>query len=219
MSMAMAQVKVGQVTYPTQKAAKEAVRTILYACPIGHTLSGPDAAFMLDLLDLHPEADDKVGCGVESIQVEQNYGSRGFWLTRRDGSRTDFSFLACIRPPTTADNARAAFRSEIREQVHRYRDEQFNGDVVRCDVTGVPVTRGEAHIDHATPLRDLLLAFLAIEGLDLDGVAVQPTRDGETTTELLDRGLAARWGAYHAANARLRVVTRHTNLSTLRRSR
>lgn len=212
-------IRIGEIEFKTKKAATAAVREILYRYQPGDTLTDSDAEFMLGVLCRHPEADEKVGCGVSSIQVEQNGPTVGFWLTRRDGSRTDFSFVACITPPTKEAEAKAAMRLEIRNQIERYRESVFaRRDETRCPIGGDTITKATCHVDHASPtFTELVRGFLTIEGKALRDVAVLPTTDGSTTTIMADRDLAARWSEYHRAHATLRTVSRAANLSTLRR--
>ena len=78
----MARVLIGSVEYKYKSAARDAIRAILYAYPIGATLAVDHCAFMCAVVNLHPEREAKIGTGIASIQVEQNEGSRGFWITR-----------------------------------------------------------------------------------------------------------------------------------------
>src|SRR5687768_2379203 len=112
---------VGERRFSSKKLATEFVREILYRYDIGQRVSEGDAGFLADLLQLHPQAPQKIGCGVRYFTVEQNEGSRGFWLTRTDGSRTDWSFPSCLTPPTPESEARAGFRTAIRPQIAAFR--------------------------------------------------------------------------------------------------
>lgn len=210
-------IHIGNRLYKTKKSAGDAVRDILYAYQIGDTISDEHACFMAHLLELHAEREQKIGAGIASFQVEQNIGSRGFWITRVDGTRTDFSFLSCLTPRTPEMEARAAFRTEVREQIQDFKEKEFLGVLmIACPVTLAGVSKSTAHVDHFNPtFEELLAAFL--DGAPLTSVAVQPTADGETDTRLSDNVLAERWRSYHQENAKLRIVSRKANLSLLRR--
>jgi hypothetical protein len=204
--------------FATKTAARRALQDVLYRYPPGTTVTGTDVDFLAAVVACHPERDVKIGAGVASFQVEQNDGSRGFWLTRIDGTRTDWSFYACLTPPSAAAEATAGFRSEIRSQIEAFKDEAFNRGDVRCEITDEPLVRATAHVDHARPFNDLLRSFLFYEALNIAEVSVDPTRDGETETRLADRALAARWSSFHADEAVLRLVSQRANLSLLRRT-
>ena len=80
---------------------------------------------------MHPEAGDKIGPGVDSFSVERapgrSFGTRCFWVTRSDGTRTEFSYLTCLsgkaRSPLAdlMDAARAAAGVPTRSPAARRR--------------------------------------------------------------------------------------------------
>ena len=210
-------ITVGERRFPSKKQAGDFIREILYRYAIGARVLSPDAEFLRDLLELHPEATQKIGVGVAFFRVQQNMGSRGFWLYRVDGTSTDWSFLACLTPPSREAEARAAFRTAIRDQVAEFRTNLELSGLV-CPITGEPLTSfNQIHIDHEIPFEDLLARFLDDEEMELGRVAVVPTSDGSTDTELLDHGLRGAWQRYHRERALLRAVSRRANLSVLRR--
>jgi hypothetical protein len=214
------QIVIGDQAFATKKAATEAIRAVLYAYESGATVSDEHDAFLRGLIALHPESESKVGAGVESFQVQDNayVNSRGFWLTRVDGTRTDFSFVSCLTPPSREAEAKKAFRTEVRRQLEAFRDRNYKpGQVLFCEVTGEPITRETAHVDHNPTFESLAAAFLAERGLSMSSVGVEPTRDGVMENRLADRALAEAWADYHKAHARLRIVSKKANLGLLRR--
>ena len=215
---------IGSRFYRTKAAATEAVREVLHRYPPGAMLTGEDADFVADLLDRHPERDLKVGVGVASFHVQRDgWGGVCFGLTRTDGTRTDFGGISkCLEPPSPEARARAAFRNEVTSQVIAFRDgmREEHGSFVRCAVTNALIQIDDAHVDHADPTFEALLAgFLPTRGLALGVVDVQPTRDNETMALLADRALAKAWFDYHHTHKKLRIVSRYANLSLLRRAR
>jgi hypothetical protein len=47
---------------------------------------------------MHPRAKEKIGKGIDHFTVEYSVrGRRCFCLTRIDGTKTDFSFFACVQ--------------------------------------------------------------------------------------------------------------------------
>lgn len=207
-------ISIGDREFPSKKSATDFVRSILYAYKIGERVTAEHDAFLRDLIDLHPESDLKIGCGISFFTVEQNYGSRGFWLTRTDDTITDWSFLACITPPSRRVEAKRAFRTAIRDQILRFRSELPNAFV--CPVSGEQLTRETSHIDHHTPFDWLLSMFLESCDTKLDDVAVTPTADGATDTDLSDPVIRINWQRFHLLTAKLRAVSPRANLSLLR---
>lgn len=211
-------INIGGMLYPTKKAAAEAIRVVLYAYPIGATVDAVHADFLARVLDHHPERDEKVGVGVASFQVEQNEGSRGFWLTRVDGSRTDWSFLSCLRPASHRDNALAGFREAIRDQIFEFKRRAFSAtEELVCPVTGDRVRFDDCHVDHELPFLDIVDWYLRAIHADFGDIAVKPGVDGSTRTELADDDIRRGWQVVHAEMAKLRIVSKRANLSVLRR--
>jgi hypothetical protein len=200
--------------FNTKLAVKERCSAILRA---GIPLCPEDEAFLLALLERHRDADRKRGVGVRRVYVgSDGYGKSCFWLERLDGSSTDFSFLACITPPSHESQAREAFRQSIREQVSAYRVRVFaHAWELPCAITGVAVNYFSAHVDHRPPdtFLALLERFLGVQCLGVDDVRITPSHDGGTHHALSDPQLAARWQAFHKANAVLQVTSSRANLS------
>lgn len=212
-------IQIGQRRYASVSLAAMEIRTVLYSYEPGtSTVTPAHERFLRDVLDRHPESAQKIGCGVASFQVESNGGSRGFWLTRHDGTRTDWSFLACLTAPTAEQQALAGFRAAARPQIDSFRDECFaRGKPPICPVTRERLTRKTAHVDHEIPFDSLVKTFLGPTALR--DVRVEPTRDDATETMLADRVLREAWALYHRSVAKLRLVSAQANLSALRRQR
>lgn len=211
-------VLIAGVRFPSKAHAARDFQDILHRYKIGETLCPVDRDMVLALLELHPERDAKVGCGVLSVQVEAAlYGSRCFWVTRTDGSRTDFSYRACLRPPTAYEQAMAALRHEVEMQIYDFRAKSFRSGLCICAVTGVELRSDEAHVDHVIPFLDLAKQWAELTGRDLDKLEVNPTTDGCLVTYLTDGDAARSWSSFHQQNAKLRIVSRIANLSLLRR--
>ncbi|ERN00640.1 hypothetical protein AMTR_s00091p00171300 [Amborella trichopoda] len=67
----------------------------------GDKLSSEHETIILEkLLPYHPEADKKIGPGVEFITIDYHpdfENSRCLFLMRKDGTEVDFSFWKCIK--------------------------------------------------------------------------------------------------------------------------
>jgi hypothetical protein len=211
-------VHVGRLFFPTKKVLLEACRDLL-SCyePGDFVVDTEHAQFLRDLLDRHPERDQKVGCGLEAffVDVAHPHRTNCFWIRRVDGTTTDFSFVQCVRPPTPEQDARDALRAEVRDQVDAFRRSRFcSSSPVRCEITGAVLSHDTCHVDHESPkFRELVDQFAASEGRALSDFATSPTADGVTTETLVDRALAARWKNFHAERAKLRLVTVEANLT------
>ena len=68
---------------------------------IGQRVSAADQADLEALLKRHDERVEKIGIGINYIEVSNapdEFGGRCFWIVRTDGSRIDFSFKHCLAP-------------------------------------------------------------------------------------------------------------------------
>jgi hypothetical protein len=89
---------VGEKQFETQKAANFFVRELLNKQRLTEPIPEPHHSFLCVLISRHPHATEKVGVGIRHFTVEPAaYETRCFYLTRVDGSRTDFSYLKCVR--------------------------------------------------------------------------------------------------------------------------
>lgn len=92
-------VSIGDWHFETQAQALAYVKKILNSQPLKTPITGVDIDSLLRaLLELHPRAVEKMGAGVQHFTVEPaRHGTRCFYITRVDGTRTDFSYLKCVR--------------------------------------------------------------------------------------------------------------------------
>lgn len=89
-------VKIGSLSFASKGDANEFFKNMLYRYDLGDKVSADDAEHLSNLLVTHPEAEDKVGVGIESFSVRTaDYGTRCFWINRTDGTTEKFSFKAC----------------------------------------------------------------------------------------------------------------------------
>jgi Protein of unknown function (DUF3223) len=91
-------ITIGAWTFGTQTEAINHIREVLYRRPLLTPIDGLDHDFLLALLSKHINAAEKIGDGVKHFTVEKaEGGTQCFYVTRVDGSRSDFSFMKCLR--------------------------------------------------------------------------------------------------------------------------
>ncbi len=89
-------VQIGSLYFQRKGDADEYFRTMLYKYELGDKVSDDDAEILLLLVSNHPEADEKIGPGIDSFSVRTaDFGTRCFWVNRSDGTTEKFSFKAC----------------------------------------------------------------------------------------------------------------------------
>lgn len=112
----MKSIQIGNMLFPTKKAAKEFVRNIVSRYEEKESLVTEDFSFVYDLLTIHPESEQKIGCGISKIFVDldaQYKRNKCFYLERKDGSTTDFSWVSCIDGRNLRRETFDAFRNAI----------------------------------------------------------------------------------------------------------
>lgn len=89
---------IGEKRFETQKAANLFIKELLNGQPLKAAIPEPHYSFLCALISRHPRAAEKIGSGIGRFTVERAlHGTRCFYLTRVDGSRTDFSYFKCTR--------------------------------------------------------------------------------------------------------------------------
>ena len=89
---------IGERSFETQKTANLFIKDLLNSQPLKTPVPEPHHSFLRALVARHPRAAEKVGTGIHHFTVEPALGgTRCFYLTRADGTKTDFSTLKCVR--------------------------------------------------------------------------------------------------------------------------
>lgn len=214
----------GGVAFRTKTSAMERVRAVLHDTPRGIPLTGEDDALIRDLLELHPEAPEKIGCGVRHIEVRTNRvngaSHPGFWVVRQDGTSIDFSYKNCLsgKKPNGKDQFARACRQAIQMHVNEERRRFFAEAVVpTCALTGTPISLGSVHVDHCPPctFARIVDAFISLYGVDLeDPNLLDP--DSLIVPTLADPVLRDRFVQFHNNHAKLRVISIDANLELVK---
>lgn len=91
-------ITIGSLQFAKRGDAYAYLKSMLNRYDIGDKVSTTDQAILLAALARHPDADEKIGCGVASFSVRSaDYGSKCFWINRLDGTTEKFSYRTCIR--------------------------------------------------------------------------------------------------------------------------
>ena len=217
-------ITVGVNTFATKGALQDYIRTLVADHADDQALDADDLRFMLTLLDRHPQAETKIGCGVASIVVRRNpvyTSTRGFYLFRTDGSGTDFSWTECLNPTPHRKKVTRAMRVLAEPQTMAYKQRFFDSTPSpTCELTGESITFVGSHVDHVPPLtfEKLIEDFCVENNLDIDTIPIRDDLADNKYVDVLDDDLiAALWEEYHRQRAVLRVVSVLGNLSVSKR--
>jgi hypothetical protein len=202
------------------------IKGILNKYDLNACVNNDDLSFLKFLLTLHPDYLVKVGCGVKAIKIklDGHWGkTRCFHILRIDGTETDFSYLNCINNSASKEPLKMfkeAARTAIAEQVVTYlinyikRTIDSNGKVI-CEKTRTKILRQEAVVDHTPPITfdKIVMDFLEVKKLDLQQIEYHGFGDNEYNKRFKDEKLAKEFSEYHKRIAKLRVISKHQNLT------
>jgi Protein of unknown function (DUF3223) len=91
-------ITIGSLNFAKRGDANTFLRDMLNRYDIGDRVSAADEGVLRAALPLHPQADEKIGCGVTHFSVRSaDFGTKCFWVNRLDGTTEKFSYKTCIR--------------------------------------------------------------------------------------------------------------------------
>ena len=201
---------VGTQEFSSMASCRKAVQKVLNSPDCGSELVGEDFIFIMALLNCHPRADYKIGCGIKGIFVElTRYGRRGFYALRNDGTRTDFSYLQCISPSSQAGKVRVACRSAIRSFVVKFRDNYFSTKQTRvCPKTGELIFKGNCVVHHdVNSFEKIFSDWVKEKGIDLGAVKLGGFEDNCESVYFLDKVVEMSFIDFHNERAVLKILS------------
>lgn len=210
---------IGERRYKSKQAAGDAVRGVLHAYPVGAALSGDEFDLIRDLLDMHPNAEEKIGLGVTGIQIAppQQGPHPGFEATRIDGSIIDFSYLSCLTKPSLRSHVHNVMRAEVADLTSVYFEARYADGTFHSDESSTPLDRDDTAVSYfrGPAFAQIADAFAEIEG-GWESITVTPS----TTYGLgrfTDSDQLARWRAHWEDRAVLGLLTQAENRRRPRR--
>jgi len=96
------------------------IKNILHSYHIFETLNPSDFKYMINLLNNHPRAKQKIGIGISYIKIiKSKFNKFAFQIVRKDGSTTDFSYLKCVNRaiPSHLQDIKKACRNAISDDI------------------------------------------------------------------------------------------------------
>jgi len=184
----------------------------------GEFLKGVDIGAMDYYLKMHRWHKQKIGGQFFRIFVDTNkkYNTRGFFIEREDGTRTDFSFYECIYPTKgyRSDFIKAA-RAAIENDIIDFRDSYFSFSYnLNCPLCSIEMSKNNSHIDHyPIKFRDLLNNFIILNNIeDFKKITEPENWDNILGVEITDITVKEKWIQYHKEHAKLRAICPKCNL-------
>lgn len=91
-------ITIGPLNFTHKGAAMAYLKDMLHRYQVGDKVNAADEEILKHALALHPEAEVKIGCGIASFSVQSaDFGTKCFWISRRDGTTEKFSYKSCIK--------------------------------------------------------------------------------------------------------------------------
>lgn len=208
-------ITIGTKQFATKEDLKTFTKEILYKYSYNQVIPSPDADFLKDLVANHPEAEMKIGCGIDFFTIKPNMTSRVFYLTRTDGTSTDWSYLSCVTPPSRLTIVKKAGRNTVRDQVIDFKRRNFKPGMI-CPVSGRSIdTSPLAHVDHMSPTFDeIVTSFIKERDLDIAQIELEGMQDN-AIQKTWAGVLGEEFKSYHASRAQFQIVHEYANLSLL----
>jgi hypothetical protein len=216
----VAEFYIGHRKYRTKGAAADAVREVLYRYRVGETVDQEeDHLLLLDLLDMHHEAGDKIGPGVEAFVIAPPLRGPypGFEVLRVDGTRIDFSYKTCMKPPTVRQQVLNVLRAEVKGQINDYFDARKAAGTLVSDASGEVLSTNNTAVSYFLGpwFVDIAEEFAATAG-GWGAIAMTPSTE-PGLGRLVDRTLAERWQEHHQERAVLGLLSKKENQRRPRR--
>ncbi|HCF2340672.1 DUF3223 domain-containing protein [Pseudomonas aeruginosa] len=201
----------GPFQYSSKQELLDKLKIFVGNAPIGRVSHKIAIQKLHLLIALHPDAERKIGLGVDHFTIKRNAlgAGQGIWIVRTDGSEASFSYRRCLTGVRQSPYGKVceALRFSVRSQLIAFRETLKIP--ARCAISGKEIIhRHDLHIDHKVPFWKLLLAFAEVRQLDLS--QLDTVGSGETLA-LADQDISKAFEAFHLVHAELQPSSRTAN--------
>lgn len=205
----MSEYTIGGRNFKSKKAVADMVRIILESYREGNVLDADDTLFLLDLLQLHPRKEEKIGCGVAYMKrtVSPTWKTACFQLVRYDGSSTEFSWRECLYPSTHDADIKKACREAIKEQIEQAKKAAYEIVGLCCPITGEELTKVNLHIDHEPPMTFAVIYEQWKDQPNTRKIKITGHRDNSDIVRFDDPLVAKDFAEFHRKRAKLRPLS------------
>ena len=157
--------KIGDRVFKSKKECEGYTRNIINSLGAITIKRDHDCySFFVDLLENHPECEEKIGIGIDYFYIQHNTFNRKAYHTmikRLDGSTIDFSWLLCCKFQNRMadEDLSMAMRFAVRDDILKFRETA----PIICNICKETSDEcsGNFHVDHYNPpFRELKQRFL-----------------------------------------------------------
>lgn len=90
-------ISLGPMHFAKRGDAVAYLKEMLHRYDVGDRVSANDAVILQAALERHPNAKEKIGCGITHFSVRSaEFNSKCFWVNRPDGTTEKFSITSSI---------------------------------------------------------------------------------------------------------------------------
>lgn len=199
---------IGGLFFTSKKAIKDNTRKLIRELGICKIDVDNNAfKYFMDLINLHPNKDEKIGCGIKAFIIRRHPTLKNEFETsilRIDDTEEVFSHSKCIDAKTTTfGDLNACMRNAIEKDIQHFR---INQKLV-CKICNA--NEGDFEIDHIYPFCNIRDDFIKEYG-------TSPTRFDKNKLHRLvfleeDNDYRDKWIEYHNRIAKFQVLCKKCN--------
>ena len=210
--------QIGKLNFKYKKDVIAYYKNILNSYKFQEILNESDFNDVLNLLKIHPNAQEKIGVGVKEIIVDETrYKTKCFNAIRFDSSSEIFSYIKCINGDLSPlAKFSKTCRDVIADDLRLVKLSFFKGNSkkgrVKCQETGKLSLWEELNVDHRQPNTFSVIVDRFIELYKIDLSAVEYIETIDNVYSFKDDDFAEKFRQYHKEKANLRLVRKDNNL-------
>lgn len=202
----------GPFEYKSKKELLDRLKVYLQKAPAGMTNNKFAVKKLHLLLAMHPDADRKIGVGIDHFRIERNALGAGRGSGSSAWMAVKIPFLQTVHHWRRSISPWQGMRGiEVcsRPQLIAFRDSL--GLPVTCAASGVIITqRKDLHLDHREPFWMLLERLCQDRNVDL--TKLETFGNGEKLA-LVDQTISSAFAQYHRLRAELQPLLKAANVA------
>ncbi len=217
--MARQSVNLPSKCFKSKTEATEYFRKMLNRYNDGEDLNQEDDAILFELLQRHPEAEEKIGIGIKIFYRDKSpiHPTSCFHIERIDGTTTDFSFHSCIsgNPLSLSQLFYEACRYAVSKKLISDKNNLFekSGGIIKCSITGDEIAIDEAEYRHTIPkFRDLVKDFIEVNNISISPEMITHGTDMQYVDRFADSHVENLFKNFHTDRAKLAIFKKNISI-------
>jgi hypothetical protein len=208
--------RIGSLEFKSITACYEYARKIINSEIGKFEANHPTYNFLIDLLENHPEKNEKIGCGVNYFIIEPNRlnpTGNGVYIIRNDGSCIDFSWRLCCGKNKNASTYNYNLTFAMRNAVKEYTIGYKQSHELKCEVCLITnLEYSQYHVDHkTTPFSLIVEQFLQVN--KCNNISFNDCYLSHSAEFKQDEPIKNKWIEYHNQVADYQILCASCNSS------